>query len=180
MLNVEWCVGDGAEQIESIEWLREFSDRYLAAWNSHDPEAVAACATEDVFWDDPGLARPAQGRKELADFVAMGARAFPDYEFTLRGAPAISDDGRVAYVPVRMTGTNTGPIDPPGFRPTGRSFSFDAIDVWTFREGLLWRYRAAYDFSTLARQLRLLPKREGLSERGWTRIQRLFGVRFPG
>ena len=27
-------IGEGAEPIESMEWLREFGERYLAAWNS--------------------------------------------------------------------------------------------------------------------------------------------------
>lgn len=178
MLSVDWCVGEGADRIESVEWLQDFAGRYLGAWNAHDPEAVAACATEDVFWDDPGLVEPAQGRAELAAFVRMGVTAFPDYEFTHRGALAISDDRRVAYVPVRMAGTNAGPIDPPGFAASGRRFSFDAIDVWTFRDGRIWRYRAAYDFTGLARQLGLMPRREGLAERGWARMQRI-GIRFP-
>jgi steroid delta-isomerase-like uncharacterized protein len=168
--------GEGAEPIESMEWLRDFGRRYIGAWNAHDPDAVAACAAEDVTWDDPGLAEPARGREELKAFVQMGVTAFPDYEFTERGAPAISDDRLAAYVPVRMTGTNTGPIEPPGFKATGRSFSFDAVDVWTFRGGLIWRYRAAYDFAGFARQLGLMPPRGGVAERGWIRLQRL-GVR---
>jgi steroid delta-isomerase-like uncharacterized protein len=170
---LEGRLGEGADPIESMGWLRGFSERYISAWNAHDPAAVAACATEDVIWDDPGLAEPAQGRAELAAFVQMGVTAFPDYEFTERGGPAISDDGLVAYVPVRMTGTNTGPIEPPGFAATGRRFSFEAVDVWTFRAGLIWRYRAAYDFAGLARQLGLMPPRDGIAERGWIRMQRL-------
>jgi len=177
MLNVDWSIGEGADVIESIDWLHRFAERYVGAWNAHDPEAVAACASEDVYWDDPGLAKPARGRVELAAFVRAGVTAFPDYKFTHRGAVAISDDRRAAYVPVRMTGTNTGRIDPPGLAATGRRFAFDAIDVWTFRGGLLWRYRAAYDFASLARQLGLMPPREGLIERGAVRLQRL-GSRF--
>jgi steroid delta-isomerase-like uncharacterized protein len=178
MLSVDWCLGEDADQIESMEWLQDFTRRYMDAWNSRDPEAVAACATEDVFWDDPGLESPARGRAELAAFVGTTITAFPDYEFTHRGAAAISDDGRVAYVPVRMCGTNTGPLDPPGFAATGRRVSLDAIDVWTFRDGLIWRYRAAYDSIGMGRQLGLAPRRGGFSERGWARIQRL-GIRFP-
>ena len=170
---MEAGLGAGADPIESMQWLREFGERYIGAWNAHDPEAVAACATTDVIWDDPGLPEPARGRDELKAFVRMGMTAFPHYRFDTRGEPAISDDRLVAYVPVRMSGTNSGPIEPPGFAPTGKSISFEAIDVWTFRGGLIWRYRAAYDFAGLARQLGLMPPRGGFAERAWIPMQRL-------
>jgi steroid delta-isomerase-like uncharacterized protein len=166
-------LGAGAESIENMEWLREFGDRYLAAWNAHDPDAVAACVAEDIVWEDPALPEAARGRPEVAEFVRASATAFPDYRFSEPGAPAIGDEGRVAYVPWRMTATNTGPIDPPGFAPTGRGFEVEGVDLWRFRGGLIWRYRAVYDFAGMARQLGLLPDRGGLAERGIVRIQRL-------
>jgi steroid delta-isomerase-like uncharacterized protein len=166
-------LGEGADRIESMEWLREFGERYLDAWNSHDPAAVAACVAEDVVWEDPALPEPARGRDEVAAFVEAGVTAFPDYMFTEPGEPAISDDGRVAYVPWRMTGTNTGPIDPPGFAPTGRSFAIEGVDLWRFRGGLIWRYHAAYDFADFGRQLGLMPPRGGFTEKGLVRMQRL-------
>jgi steroid delta-isomerase-like uncharacterized protein len=166
-------LGAGAEQIESVEWLREFGERYLEAWNSHDPQAVAACVAEDVVWEDPALLEPARGPDEVAAFVQASAVGFPDYSFSEPGEPAISDDGLVAYVPWRMTGTNTGPIDPPGFAPTGRGFAIEGVDIWRFRGGLIWRYRAAYDFADLVRQLGLMPPRGGFAERSMVRMQRL-------
>src|ERR687897_1482116 len=166
-------LGAGAEPIESMDWLREFGERYQAAWTAHDPEAVAACVAEDVVWEDPALPEPARGRAEVAEFVRMGATAFPDYRFSEPGAPAIDDDGLVAYVPWRMTGTNTGPIDPPGFAPTGRSFEVEGVDLWRFRGGLIWRYSAVYDFAGMARQLGLLPGRGGRAEKGIVGVQRL-------
>ncbi len=56
----EW-IGTEAEAIESAEWLQDFADRYLAAWNAHDPDAVAAHVAEDVIWRDPALPEPARG-----------------------------------------------------------------------------------------------------------------------
>src|SRR5918994_531491 len=151
-------LGAGAEPIESMDWLREFGERYQAAWTAHDPEAVAACVAEDVVWEDPALPEPARGRAEVAEFVRMGATAFPDYRFSEPGAPAIDDDGLV---------------DPPGFAPTGRSFEVEGVDLWRFRGGLIWRYSAVYDFAGMARQLGLLPGRGGRAEKGIVGVQRL-------
>jgi steroid delta-isomerase-like uncharacterized protein len=172
-------VGEGAERIESADWLREFAERYLAAWNALDPDGVAACVTEDVIWRDPALEKPAHGPTEVADFVRDSARAFPDLSFTEQGDSAIAEDGRVAYAPWVMTGTNTGPIDPPGFAPTGKRIELEGIDVWQFRDGRIWRYRAVYDFTDVARQLGLMPPRGGFAEKAMVRAQRLRS-RFSG
>lgn len=166
-------IGTEAEAIESPQWLRAFVDRYLAAWNSLDPDAVAACVAEDVVWNDPALPAPAHGRAGVAEFVRQSARGFPDMSFAERGEPGVTADGRVVYAPWLMTATNTGPIDPPGFAPTGKRIEVRGIDVWQFRGGLIWRYEAAYDFADLARQLGMMPPRGGLAERALVRAQRL-------
>ena len=74
-------LGAGAEPIESVEWLRGFGERYLRAWNAHDPDAVCACATADVVWVDPALPEPARGHAGLAAFVRDSCTAFPDISF---------------------------------------------------------------------------------------------------
>jgi steroid delta-isomerase-like uncharacterized protein len=165
-------IGEGAESIESMEWLREFGERYLAAWNSGDPEAVVACTHEDVVWIDPALSEPAD-RDDVAEFVRQSVVAFPDMTFSELGDPAIAADSSAAYVPWLMTGTNTGPIDPPGFVATGKAIAVKGFDVFQFRDGLIWRYEAIYDFSAMARQLGLLPPRGGFAETAIVRAQRL-------
>jgi steroid delta-isomerase-like uncharacterized protein len=166
-------IGEGAEAIGGLEWLREFGERYTDAWNSRDPEAVAACAHEEVVWIDPALDEPAVGRAAVADFARSSFVSFPDLAFSELGAPALTDDARAAYLPWRMTGTNTGPIDPPGFAATGKSIAVNGFDVWQFRDGLIWRYEAIYDFSAIPRQLGLLPPRGGFAERAMAGAQRL-------
>jgi steroid delta-isomerase-like uncharacterized protein len=153
--------------------LRQFADRYLQAWNSRDPVAVGACLTEDVFWEDPALIEPARGRQAVEDFALLTRTGFPDYEFSELSAPAVAEDGLTAYAPWLMTGTNTGPLDPPGFAPTGKRIELEGIDRWQFRDGLICRYRAFYDFSDMARQLGLMPPRGGTIERIGVRAQRL-------
>ncbi len=163
----------GAEPIEA-DALRGFSERYFAAWNSHEAVQVAACATDDVVWDSPALREPAQGRAGVAGLVAATHTAFPDYEFSAPSPWAIADDGLTAYVPWRMTATNAGPFEPPGYAPTGRPVDLRGIDIWQFRDGLIWRYEAVYNYSLIARQLGLAPPRGGRLERTAVHVQRLF------
>lgn len=166
-------IGAGAEPIESTEWLREFGEQYLAAWNSRDPERVAERVAPDVVWIDPAMPEPARGREAVAQFARDSFTTFPDLTFEEPGEPALTPDALVAYVPWRMRGTNTGPIDPPGFAPTGRVIVVDGIDVWRFRDGLIWRYEAVYDFAALVAQLGLGPPRGGAAERAFVTAQRL-------
>ncbi len=167
------------DPIDAAE-LEIFSDRYFDAWNSHEPERVAACATEDVVWDSPALHAPGRGRQAVVDLVATTVVAFPDYEFTRPSAIAIAEDRLTAYVPWHMTGTNTGSFDPPGYAPTGKPIDLPGIDVWRFRNGLVWRYQAVYNYSVIGRQLGLALPRGGRLERAAVRAQRLFvGLRRP-
>ncbi|MDJ0771193.1 MAG: nuclear transport factor 2 family protein [Ilumatobacter sp.] len=165
------------EPIDSGE-LEVFSGRYFDAWNSHAPAQVAALATEDVVWNSPAFREPGRGRQAVIDLVATTVVAFPDYVFSRPSAPAIAEDGVTAYVPWHMTGTNTGSFEPPGYAPTGKAIDLPGIDVWCFRDGLIWRYQAVYDYAVIGRQLGLALPRGGRLERAAVRAQRLLvGVR---
>jgi hypothetical protein len=72
-----------------------------------------------------------------------------------------------------MLGTNTGPIDPPGFAPTGRSVDIEGVDHWWFRDGLVARYRADYDSLGMLRQLGLMAPAGSALERLMVKLQRL-------
>ena len=104
--------------------------------------------------------------------VAATATAFPDYVFSAPRPLALALDRLTAYAPWRMTATNLGPFEPPGFAPTGRAVDLYGIDVWQFRNGLVWRYQAVYNYSVIARQLGLAPPRGGTIERLAVHAQR--------
>ena len=71
-----------------------------------------------------------------------------------------------------MHGTNTGPIDPPGFAATGRAMLVDGVDHWWFHDGLVHRYRADYDLNGLLRQLGIVPEPGSRGERAMVLMQR--------
>jgi len=127
-------------------FLDDFSHRWIEAWNGRDGGALAALCTEDIEFYDPAIGT-IRGRAAVADWVGICARAFPDYRFEEPEPAYLSRDRPKAIVPWRMVGTNTGPLDPPGFAPTGRSFVIDGVDHWWFRDGLVERYRADYDLN---------------------------------
>ena len=166
------------EPIDAQE-LHRFCETYFEAWNLHSPEAVADCASAEVLWDSPALPEIGSGREAVVDIVRATDTAFPDYQFSRPSPLAIAEDRRTAYVPWRMTGTNTGPFEPPGYAPTGRPIDLSGLDVWRFKDRLIWRYQAIYNYSLLARQLGLAMPRGGKLEWLAVRTQRLlFGLRY--
>ncbi|MBF6329485.1 nuclear transport factor 2 family protein [Nocardia transvalensis] len=175
----EFTLDPDAEPIESAEWLRDFTARYIAGWNAGDATAVAACVTEDTRWLDPSEPAVIVGRAGVAKFVRDTRRAFPDVSYTPVFEPTMTADQRTAIVPWRMSGTNLGPIDPPGFAATGKKFDLFVVDIWQFRSGLIRRSKATWDMNELLLQLELLPKRNGFTERALARAQRL-GVAVRG
>jgi steroid delta-isomerase-like uncharacterized protein len=150
---------------------REFAERYVAAWNSHDAEQIDPLVTPDVVWLDPGLTEPARGVHEVKDFMRRAWVAFPDLRLS-SGPLWVEPHGDSMTWAWRMEGTHRGTIDPPGFAATGKRIDLDGIDVWDFAGGRLERYRAYYDMATLARQIGAMPTPGSAGERVGVVLQR--------
>lgn len=153
--------------------LDAFCARYLAAWNDHDATAMADLVTEDVVWEDPALPGQAQGPAAVQDFMRAAWVAFPDLRFDETDTPHRTSGGDQVAWRWRMRGTNTGPIEPPGFAATGRRIEIEGVDLWTMRDGRIARYRAFYDFNALAVQLGLAPAPGSRLEQALATAQRL-------
>jgi steroid delta-isomerase-like uncharacterized protein len=163
------------ERIEPA-FLEDFSHRWMDAWNRHDGDALAQLVTEDVEFFDPAIGT-VHGRPPVAEWVRQCDRAFPDFSFEEPEPGYISPSGTKAIVPWVMRGTNSGAIDPPGFAPTGRSIVLEGVDHWTFRDGLVCRYRADYDSLGLMRQLGIVAPPGSRGEKAMVMLQRA-GARF--
>ncbi len=153
--------------------LLEFIERYEASWRDRDLDALAGLLTEDIVWTDPALPEPARGIPAVQEFMRSSFVAFPDLSFSQPDPPAIAASGDTVLWAWHMQGTNSGPIDPPGFAATGRTISVDGIDQWTMRDGRIAVYRAYYDMNDFARQLGLVPPAGSRAERGMIAMQRL-------
>ncbi len=102
-------------------------DRYFAAWNAHDPQAITACFTDEGTFEDPTTGGPITGSAiaETADELFVG---FPDVSFIDVRIERSSTSAAAQYV---MRGTNTGaaPLGPPsgqvGTLPGADFFKWD-------------------------------------------------------
>jgi steroid delta-isomerase-like uncharacterized protein len=153
--------------------LREFTQRYMAAWNDLDEKAMAPLLTEDIVWYDPALPEPARGPAGVQQFMRDSWRAFPDLRFSEPDQPHLTATGDLVAWAWRMRGTNSGPIDPPGFAATGKAVDVSGVDLWRMREGRIAHYRALYDMNDLVRQLGIVPAPGSRGERGMVAMQRL-------
>jgi steroid delta-isomerase-like uncharacterized protein len=156
------------------DFVRQWAPRFLAAWHSHDPDQLAALSTEDVVWEDPFIAPDGilHGREELRNWSRSIFRAFPDVEFEVQGEPLISlDRTRVAFEWVG-TATMTGPLDPPGFAPTGAVTHFRGVDIHSFRGELLAHVVTATDVSGVARQIGAMPPPGSVGEKLGVNVQK--------
>jgi steroid delta-isomerase-like uncharacterized protein len=93
----------------------EVNDRTYAAWNAHDPDAVAAVFAEDATAREAGNDAVMRGRGAIRERAAALIAAFPD--FHLERVVLVIDGDRHADRWV-MTGTHQGPLF--GIPATGR------------------------------------------------------------
>lgn len=107
----------------------------------------------------------------------MTESASADYRFEPTEPPYLSTDGRKAIVPWRMTGTMTGPLDPPGMAPTGQAVTLEGDDHWELRDGLMARCRILFDANALSVQLGATPPPGSTGERIGLLLQHLVARR---
>jgi steroid delta-isomerase-like uncharacterized protein len=158
------------------EFARDFADRWQRAWNTRVPEQVTALCTEEVVWNDPLTDRPEHGRAAVADYLRSVWRAFPDLAFTWPEGPYASFDGVKLALHWRVSGTMLGPMDPPGFAPTGRPVRLEGVDLLEIEDGLVCAYQGFFDRQSVARQVGAAPASGSQAERVAVGVQRLLAA----
>lgn len=142
---------------------------YLAAWNSHQPAAVAAFFTADATYDDRGAAEVAVGTEAIEAHVASVMTAFPDLRFEVVRA-AHGDDFTAGEWTAAMT--HRGELS--GLAPTGRRVQSAGVDVATLGDdGLVSHLVSFYDGAAIMRALGLLPDHSSRAERLLVRLASL-------
>jgi steroid delta-isomerase-like uncharacterized protein len=134
--------------------LQDFIDRYNAAWNDHDVEAIVAMHTEDSVFENHVTGDRYEGRESIGQAVAGIFGVFPDLSFEAR-RQYVREDLVVQEWTAR--GTHLGPMTRAGIaiEPTGRTVEYSGMDIIPIRNGLVARKDVYSDSITLLRQLGL-------------------------
>jgi hypothetical protein len=159
----------------------EFANDFVGRWNAHDAAGILDLVTEDVHWQDPAMRAPAHGHAEAQEYIETLFRAFPDIQWAMPSALyLVPEDGESSGVIKiaqhwRSWGTHLGPLDPPGFAPTGQAFELQGADLWELdrSERRLRRVVSYYDGLGFARSVGIIPRPESVAERLTVRLQRL-------
>jgi steroid delta-isomerase-like uncharacterized protein len=127
--------------------------RYVEAWNQHDPAAVAAQFGNEGRYEPLPMERSFVG-EELERFVDRVMSAFPD--LTLRVLRRIAA-GTVVIAEWEIGGTHRGEF--MGFAPTGEYTLVRGCDVAEFDpDGFIRSNHVYWDSATVARQIGALQR----------------------
>jgi len=124
--------------------LRNFTERYTAAWCSQDAASVAALyAPNGSLTINDGL--PSVGRTAITAAVQEFMTAFPDLKVIMND---VSIDGERATYRWTLEGTNTGP------RGNGAHVRISGFEEWRIdADGLIAESLGHFDAANYQRQL---------------------------
>ena len=132
---------------------RNLLDRYLDAWNAHDPAGVARHMADGAIYEDVALGRVLHGPSEIAKFVEKATRSSSDFRFEVVSVLTAGSDYANEWV---MLGTNDRAL--PGVPATGRSFRVRGASVGRLdSSGLIVENRDYYNLAELLTQLGVPP-----------------------
>lgn len=134
--------------VEYNTWLgKTFSDVLLNTRSQQQRIAILErIVAKDYIQHNPLVA---EGRQGLIDFIPVIYQAFPDARFRLHDVFATKERVVTRWT---WTGTLTGaPF--LGIEPKGQKIEFDAIDIWTVRDGMLFEHWDQFDWPRALIQL---------------------------
>jgi len=160
------------DQIDE-SFAQEVTESWREAFNAHDGAAHRALLAQDVHFEDSAFyGGVAHGREQVVAALEAGFRALPDAR--LDGPEVfVSLDRRKVAVSWKLTGTHLGPLDPPGFAPTGARIEAVGFEQFEFRGGLISRALVRWDMGDIARQIGAAPEPGSRGERVAVGLQRL-------
>ena len=128
--------------------------RYNEAWNAHDLDAIVAMHAPDMVFANHTAGESASGA-EVRDHIGAIFETWPDIDFSTRRLYV-----REGLVVQEWTATAThaktmrrGELEA---EPTGRTVSWDGLDVIPFEDGLVKRKDVYSDSVTILRQVGLV------------------------
>jgi steroid delta-isomerase-like uncharacterized protein len=143
-----------ADPKDSEAALRQAIDRYNAAWNSHDLDAIMAMHAPDMVFNNHTAGESASGA-EVRAHIGSIFETWPDIKFTSRrlyvreGLVVQEWTATATHAKTMRRGNLTA-------EPTGRRVEWDGIDSIPFEAGLVKRKDVYSDSISILRQIGLL------------------------
>ena len=130
-------------------------ERYNQAWNAHDLDAIMAMHAPDMVFENHTAGESAQG-EAVRDHIGAIFTTWPDIAFTtrrlyVRDGLVVQEWTATATHAKRMT---RGDLVA---EPTGRTVTWDGLDVIPFSKGLIKRKDVYSDSVSILRQVGLSP-----------------------
>jgi steroid delta-isomerase-like uncharacterized protein len=134
--------------------LREAIDRYNAAWNDHDLNAIMSMHAPDMVFENHTAGESAEGEEARAHIGSI-FETWPDIEFTARRL-YVHPGLVVQEWTATATHANTMRRGDLVAEPTGRRVEWEGVDVIPFEDGLVKRKDVYSDSVSILRQVGLL------------------------
>lgn len=125
------------------------ADKWIAAWNSHDPDKLVSLFSTDVMYEDVAFGQVSHGAAELRKFAADEFAAVPDLHVELEDSFIQGGHGSIQW---KFSGTDTGMFK------TGKKFNVRGVSIITVSNGKISRNFDYYDVATMMRQVGTLPQ----------------------
>jgi steroid delta-isomerase-like uncharacterized protein len=139
---------------DAPEALRELIDRYNAAWNEHDLDAIMAMHAPDMVFENHTAGESAVGEEARAHIGSIFT-TWPDIAFTTRRL-YLREGLVVQEWTASATHANTMRRGDLVAEPTGKRVEWDGLDVIPFEDGLVKRKDVYSDSVSVLRQVGLI------------------------
>jgi len=123
-------------------------EQLFAAWNSHDPDKVAASFTDDAVYEDVAAGHISRGRTEVRKWAEGGFAVIENFKIEVVSSSIHNKRGVAEWV---WSGTDKGLFK------TGKKFSVRGVSVFEVRRGKISHYKEFYDVATIMKQVGVLP-----------------------
>jgi steroid delta-isomerase-like uncharacterized protein len=140
--------------IDAPAALEEAIERYNAAWNAHDLDAIMEMHAPDMVFENHTAGESAQG-EEVREHIGRIFESWPDIHF--EGRRSYFRDGLVVQE-WTATATHSKTMRRADIvaEPTGRRVEWKGLDVIPFENGLIKRKTVYSDSVSILRQVGLL------------------------
>ena len=126
---------------DAPEHLSQLIERYNAAWNYQDVEAISSMHTDDIVFHNHTAGERVEGRDAVGEHIAGIFRNWPDMRFTGRTLYV-----RDALVVQEWTATGT-------HAESGTPATWDGMDILPTRDGRFVRKDVYSDAVSVLKQL---------------------------